>query len=108
MTTLDQNVGQKLLVDFSNLECNASLILFLRWPQLTKVVEHDGKNWLQQVQHQISVERELNKMINEMAKECCSEYQPTLESLVASLSIDEPYEFVEDCISKKTYKRYPY
>jgi hypothetical protein len=105
--TLSQNVGEKLLVEISNLECNASLILFLRWPRLTKVVEHDDKNWLQRVQHQISVERELNKMVKQMAKESCSEYQPTLESLEASLSIGEPFEVVEDSLSKKTYKRYP-
>ncbi len=106
MRTLSQNVREKLLIDFSNSECNASHILFLRWPRLTKVVEHDGKNWLQRVQHQIGVEKDMNETVNQMAKECCNDYQLTLEYLLASLSISEPFEVVEDSLSKKAYKRY--
>ena len=43
----------------------------LESPRLAKVVKHDGKNWLQQVQHQISIENKLNKIVSQMlAKEC--------------------------------------
>jgi hypothetical protein len=47
----------------------------------------------------------MNRIVKQIAKECGSVYQPTLESVVASLSISESYECVEDSISKKAYKK---
>ncbi len=50
-----------------------------------KAVELDGKNWLQ---HKISIENEMNRIVKQMAKECGNVYQPTLESLVHCQSVN--------------------
>jgi hypothetical protein len=51
-----------------------SILNNYRWPPLVRVVEHDCKNWLQRVQHQIGIENEMNRIVKPMAKECGSDY----------------------------------